>query len=195
MTNTYPNRRLPLWKKAARWMRGLGHERGFGLQSPFAYRFVTEVVCQRWPYYGYEPLQRRWPDADSREQKLCRLLFRMANMRQPRKVYVNARRADMLWAYVKGGCLSATTTDDPSQADMLVVDAVTLSPEQAAETGGRLHGCQLLALLGISRDDESMKVWQAMSGARSCGPAFELWRHGLIYADEAMHRQDYIINA
>lgn len=33
--------------------RRLRHSRGFGIHSPFAYRFVTEVLCQRLPYYGY----------------------------------------------------------------------------------------------------------------------------------------------
>ena len=34
-----------LIKKLLRYVRALDHSRGFGIQSPFVYRMVTEVVC------------------------------------------------------------------------------------------------------------------------------------------------------
>ncbi len=55
------------------------HGRGFGIHSPFAYRFITEVLRQGLPFYAYRDIP-----ADGR----MRLLFRVACHLQPRRVEV-----------------------------------------------------------------------------------------------------------
>ena len=62
-----------------RWLEGLGHSRGFGIQSPFAYSFVTSIIGERWPYYAYEDLKNAYPNVKGNKRKQCRLLLRLAN--------------------------------------------------------------------------------------------------------------------
>ncbi len=38
------------------WWQRLRHSRGFGIHSPFAYRFITEVLNQPYAYYAYDSL-------------------------------------------------------------------------------------------------------------------------------------------
>lgn len=49
-----------------RWWRG----HGFGVHSPFAFRFITEVLrCDSgYAYYAYDELKRQWMSAPSGER-------------------------------------------------------------------------------------------------------------------------------
>lgn len=64
----------------------VGKARGFGIQSPWAYRFVTEVVGEKSPYYYYEEIERQFPDA--KEQKFQKLLYRIRNFTYPAEAMV-----------------------------------------------------------------------------------------------------------
>lgn len=59
------------------YLRRKAAARGFGIQSPWAYRFVTEVIGERLPYYGYAAIDRRY--RDKRERAYHRLLLRLGN--------------------------------------------------------------------------------------------------------------------
>mgnify|MGYP007103219026 CR=1 FL=1 len=59
------------------WRR-LRHEKGFGIHSPFAYNFITEVIHQQYAYYAY----------DSIRDGFGRLVFRVAVALQPRRAAV-----------------------------------------------------------------------------------------------------------
>lgn len=41
----------------ARIFTSLRHRRGFGVHSPFAFRFITETLRCRWDYYAYSKLK------------------------------------------------------------------------------------------------------------------------------------------
>lgn len=67
---------------------------GFGIHSPFAFEFVTGVLCQRLPYYGYAALgalrrdviacqRSHWPHTRIISLKNAKLLFRLANFFGP----------------------------------------------------------------------------------------------------------------
>ena len=45
-------------KSFKEYLSRVGKARGFGIQSPWAYRFVTEIVGERCPYYYYETIER-----------------------------------------------------------------------------------------------------------------------------------------
>jgi len=59
----------------------VGKSRGFGIQSPWAYRFVTEVIGECCPYYAYEEIDRRCHT--KRERKFQKLLLRISNFVYP----------------------------------------------------------------------------------------------------------------
>lgn len=64
----------------------VGKARGFGIQSPWAYRFVTEVVGEKSPYYYYEEIDRLFPNA--KERKFQKLIYRIRNFTYPSEVMV-----------------------------------------------------------------------------------------------------------
>lgn len=64
-------RRVPGLRRVARMRRS----RGFGVHSPFAFRFVTCVLRERGEYYSYEQL--RSLAKDKRDFRRLALLFRL----------------------------------------------------------------------------------------------------------------------
>lgn len=66
---------------------------GFGVHSPSAYRFITEVLRERLPYYAYDELRslRQSLPAEGKphhaiSNKECQMLFRIANHFGPRHI-------------------------------------------------------------------------------------------------------------
>lgn len=55
------------------WIARYRHSKGFGVHSPFAFRFITEVLGERCPYYDF----RRLPSAHQR------LIYRIAARLSP----------------------------------------------------------------------------------------------------------------
>lgn len=99
------------------------HSRGFGIHSPFAYTFITDVLAQPLPYYGYADIS-----ADPR----VRLLFRIAARFQPRHVLILSSKPQLLDAAVRRAFSKADTATaaDPSrQPDLVVADDMDVSTD------------------------------------------------------------------
>lgn len=59
--------------RISRWW----HSFGFGIQSPWAYSLVTDVICERLPYYDYERIDRECKSR--RERRRQKLYLRIRN--------------------------------------------------------------------------------------------------------------------
>ncbi len=57
------------------------HSFGFGIQSPWAYSMVTDVICERLPYYEYARIDR---ECHSRHERRRRKLYLRIRNRFPR---------------------------------------------------------------------------------------------------------------
>ena len=68
------------------YLSRIGKSKGFGIQSPWAFRFVTEVVRERWRYYGYDDIEARY--SGRYERKYQKLLFRIRNFIYPHTLCV-----------------------------------------------------------------------------------------------------------
>ena len=64
----------------------IGKARGFGIQSPWAFAFVTELIGERLPYYAYADIDSKY--ADRRERKLQKLMFRIRNFVHPHRAVI-----------------------------------------------------------------------------------------------------------
>lgn len=52
------------------------HSFGFGIQSPWAYSVVTDVICERLPYYDYERIDRECKSRQERRRQKLYLRIR-----------------------------------------------------------------------------------------------------------------------
>ena len=89
------------------WLMRIRHRCGYGVHSPFAFRFLTDVVYERTPYYAYSTLDEALPLAHSmRRRKGLHLIFRVANWLQP-AVAVLPQGACHTRRYLQAGCRHA----------------------------------------------------------------------------------------
>ena len=66
------------------WLARFRHRKGYGVHSPFAFRFITDVIYESHPYYGYALLDRGLPlSMRLRVRRGLHLLLRIANHLQP----------------------------------------------------------------------------------------------------------------
>ena len=53
-------------KSLSEYLSRIGKSRGFGIQSPWAYSFVKDVISEKLPYYAYSDIENQY--LDTREQ-------------------------------------------------------------------------------------------------------------------------------
>ena len=96
------------WRRFLMWRSG----RGFGIHSPFAFRFVTEVLHQPCAYYAYAEL--------GRDRTAC-LLVRLVAALQPRRVALRGV-ADSLRRALRLADSRIMIVDEIAEADLIVAD-------------------------------------------------------------------------
>lgn len=87
------------------------HSRGFGVHSPFAFRFINEVLCEQLHYYDYD----RLPTAE------MRLAYRLAAFLQPSEM-----RAEEAVSHLAKAAMMATQGKPGRPPRWALLDAAPL---------------------------------------------------------------------
>lgn len=89
------------------WLRRFRHRRGYGVHSPFAFRFLQDVVYEKSPYYAYCELDSHLARSQRlRQRRGLRLLFRLSNYAQPTRLFLPQGSA-LEGLYLQEGCRNA----------------------------------------------------------------------------------------
>lgn len=155
------------------WIAGLRHKRGFGIHSPFAYRFITETLHQEHGYYAYRRLS-----TDNE-----RLIFRIVLAIRPATVAVlgmpSARQA------VKYA-MPLVRFVDPANAEMIIVQGKADITIPGADKQRFPH----LVLL----DNHSGRTRQQWRNAMPCGMTFDNSHSRFVaIAKHSLPRQDFSV--
>lgn len=154
-----------LWLQALRFRRS----HGFGVHSPFAFRFITRVLRERAAYYDYALLPGLCP---SLPRSKARLLLRVVNFLQPATVWTTDPEVR---AVVSKVCPSALFVDTPEEADLAVV---TEGPIPAM--------CPAVIALSPTRDQ-----WNELKATRTSGMTFTNSYTGVAVSRKGLPRQDF----
>lgn len=192
------------------WLRRIGHCRGFGVQSPWAYSMVRYVINERYPYYAFAPLAAKYRRQGRVKRKLGELYLRLANSVQPSAVVDFCDDADdAFWEYVSAGCRKAKHVearrmgcDEPEiigalPAEGAVMVRLRMSEQpplyinkvwQAAKSGW------VIIVEDIHRSSKARQQWREWGEERSDVVTFDLYYCGLVFFDDKRYKQNYIIN-
>ena len=186
------------------WLRRSRHSRGFGVQSPWAYRFIRYVVNEHYPYYAYDDLSRLYEGYPKQTQKLCRLYFRIANFWQAEQAldYSAASENDVIRLYgtfMKRGCNKLEVVPVRHAADFSSVRLMRLSVEgdyrQVFEKAVSLANASTMIIVEqIKRDKESRTFWKSIVDDPRCISTFDLYYCGIIFFDKKRYKENYVVN-
>ena len=165
------------------WMARFRHRRGYGVHSPFAFRFITDVIYEHHPYYAYRELDRMLPLAwRLRRRRGLHLLLRIANHLQPDTI-VLPRNAWWEKRYLHSGCQCAKFL---CQWPIGEVDMCLLSePSDEALHHIGQHSVLLLDNLHCHRE-----WFRDLPSVVS----FDLYDLGIAFFDKQYNKQYYIVN-
>ena len=186
------------------WLRRSRHSRGFGVQSPWAYRFIRYVVNEHYPYYAYDDLSRLYEGYPKQIQKLCRLYFRIANFWQAEQAldYSAASETDVIRLYgtfMKRGCNKLEVVPIRHAADFSSVRLMRLSVEgdyrQVFEKAVSLANASTMIIVEqIKRDKGSRTFWKSIVDDPRCITTFDLYYCGIIFFDKKRYKENYVVN-
>ena len=174
------------------WLSRIGHCRGFGIQSPGDYWFVRYVINEHWPYYQYDTLGK---GDDWLTQKVGRLLFRIANWRQPSVIDSSAYQE-----YLQAGCRNALLVGGENEGrkeeEMDSDDMVVMSLEgdyyrRLTHIYNKVNSDTVLIVADIRRAKD---LWREIVADERSIITFDLYYCGIVMFDKKRHKQNYIIN-
>jgi hypothetical protein len=196
-------------KRFVVWLRRVRYSRGFGVQSPWAYRFIRYVVNEHYPYYKYEQLAEQVYGIDKTTRKLCKFYFRLANYQQVHTFVDCFPTSSCYKIYVDAGCQKANyhrITEAISEDElirlfsnigdysMLRVPLVANYRIVVDKALDYFPSSSVLIIENIKRDKETQKYWSELISDSRTGVSFDLYYCGVLFLNNDMVKQSYIVN-
>lgn len=189
---------LKRWSRVKRWPR----TQGFGVQSPWAYRYIRYVIAEHASYYAYEKLDKEYATALQVDRDLSRLYLRVANHCQARRWGFAINQYDMKADYVRCGCKSTEIVDrvnghvaiDVADCDVLVMTLESNWREVFESFAASARPSSLLIVEDIHRTRKARDLWKKIQADSRSGITFDLYDCGLVFFDRGKHKQHYAVN-
>lgn len=184
------------------WLRRIKYCRGFGVQSPSAYRFIRYVINEHYPYYAYDELRKELPRLDSLTRKRMELYFRVANFRQASLWLDFCERNDVIATYVGRGChatqvrritdLQQITADDRIEVLRICPSAGCEALLEAALQKTDDH--TLFIIEDIGYNDTAKRLWQTLLESDITSVSYDLYYLGIAFFDRKRYKANYVVN-
>ena len=165
------------------WMARFRKRRGYGVHSPFAFRFITDVILEQNPYYAYSELDRRLPlSMRLRRRKGLHLLLRLANHLQPDNIVLPP---NAWWEkrYLQRGCRSASILCHWPEDEV----GMCLLREPSDEVLQHLGTHSVLLLDDLHRHRQWFSSLPSVV-------SFDLYDLGIAFFDPKYNQQHYKVN-
>ena len=184
------------------WLRRIKYCRGFGVQSPSAYRFIRYVINEHYPYYAYDELRKELLRLDSLTRKRMELYFRVANLRQASLWLDFCERNDVIATYVGRGChatqvrritdLRQITADDRIEVLRICPTAGCEALLEAALQ--KADDRTLFIIEDIGYNDTAKRMWQKLLESDLTSVSYDLYYLGIAFFDRKRYKANYVVN-
>lgn len=189
---------MNMLKRYIVWLSRMSHSRGFGVQSPSAYRFIRYVLCEHYPYYAYADLRQGQPSQPWLVRKRMELYFRLANFRQANCFMSNGHDIPLLERYVVAGCRKTRVTTDMPHGDTAVEIARVCPVDGCEEWLDSLlaHADKhtVLVVEDIAENSKARHMWQKLIGSHKVSVSYDLYWAGVAFFDTDRYKTTYIVN-
>lgn len=184
------------------WLRRIKYCRGFGVQSPSAYRFIRYVINEHYPYYAYDELRKELPRLDSLTRKRMELYFRVANFRQASLWLDFCERNDVIATYVGRGC-HATQVRRITDLQQIIADdrieVLRICPSAGCEALleaalQKTDDHTLFIIEDIGYNDTAKRMWQKLLESDITSVSYDLYYLGIAFFDRKRYKANYVVN-
>lgn len=196
------------------------HNRGFGVQSPYAFHIVTSVLKEKHPYYAYSAIRDIARKCGGNASH-CRRLFRIANYARPDSIMMIAPDSTAAYAMSAARCRAQTIIDGTEQCSKalnllrkqgcVVVgdDDVYTLPDDASwmlyvgDTGDyaaavdraikQINDRSVVVVEKIHSTREKEIWWQQIKQNPAVVVTFDLYSMGIMFFDSKYNKQHYTL--
>ena len=205
------------------WINRKRHNRGYGVQSPSAFFFVTQVLRERLPYYAYPALDIAVGGNRSKKEHF-RELFRITNYLQPTScVSVGSACAACAMSTARPGVqhyavapatMSAEAKELLTAGGCHIIESVEQLPAIIGHTGGigmlyinatdEAYGLikavlphtnknSVIVVDGINRSKRIREWWLQLVRDNATVITYDMYSYGLLFFDKERIKQHYTL--
>ena len=187
------------WRWLCRWR----HRRGYGVHSPYAFHFITDVVYESSAHYAYALLHRRLTAANwyaMRYDTLCglsekdiRLLFRLVNFCQPSCFLFHGASEVLVDMFRAAAPHAEFLAYLPSEVPTRVFIYEDKAHRCLSSLPSIFSFGSMMVVRGIHRNAAAETAWKTLKQRAEVTLTFDLGRFGIALSVEKMVKQDYIV--
>lgn len=187
---------MNLFKRYVVWLSRMSHSRGFGVQSPSAYRFIRYVLCEHYPYYAYGELRRTHHSLPWLTRKRMELYFRLANFRQADTWIDNGDDSTLLNEYVARGCSKTRVANGFANSTVQIarVCMVDGCEEYLEKLLANTDQDSIIAIEDIASNPVARRMWQQLVSNKAVSVSYDLYYLGVAFFDTERFKTNYIVN-
>lgn len=185
----------------ARLLR-IPRSRGFGVQSPFAYRFIREVVRGAVPEENGRKLRQLYPQAEKKGLRQAALYERLARYQGPCQWGICPFREEFYEAAVLMGCPEATVVDCVHGYELGLVARSKVVVMDLEQNWWRVYEAfadhaaadSMLVVEDIHHSMETLRNWRKILIDGRSGISFDLYDCGIVFFDRKKYKRNYCVN-
>ncbi|MDL2305383.1 hypothetical protein LJC72_08605 [Bacteroides sp. OttesenSCG-928-D19] len=202
-------------KRPLVWVKRFRNRCGYGVHSPSAFDFITNVIYEKASYYAYEDiensdickiLRQNIKNKKYQSTKKDRLLFRLVNRLQPQTIieigeptasslYLQAAKKQALYAIFPG--VAKYLPNKPQQIGLLYIQFPTDVAEVKRIIEEALPCLTLqsaIVIEGIHYNTSMCKMWKELEADERVITTFDLYDFGFMFFDSRRIKQKYVVN-